>query len=142
MRIFKNDAGYMRAEIEKGDTSQDIFDAVTTRLRDGTARASIDQSTCAYRENGAASKACAVGIFIPDNHYTLEFLEGAVEALGFYNVQHVPLGSATLLQELQILHDTGLNWEDKTFSRYGEVFLKQAAIKYGLKYTPPTTQEK
>lgn len=88
---------------------QEIFDAVAKHLFKQGKRA-FDGNTCKYR--GATGLTCAVGCLIPDDMYDKR-MEG-VRVLGLvlpeFKVPEYFNRNKWLLNDLQLLHDTAVNW--------------------------------
>lgn len=120
-------------------TSQEIFDAVVARLRDGKGRA-LDNSTnfCMYKTSDGLS--CAVGIFIPEGS-NLFHVVGGVDTLRdkAYSYGEVELyafleKNNDLLAHLQDIHDADENWDKNEFNSRGEDGLFEAASEFNLIY--------
>lgn len=139
MKVWKNERGFFRAKLTEESTLQDIFDAVATRLRDGTGIAGeIDR--CYYRKDGFDGNACAAGIFMPDDPDYKEPPGLAKEALETRGIC-LTESQATLLLKLQGVHDYHDHWTVKSFNAFGEECLRTMAAKQGLNYTPVAQEE-
>lgn len=95
-----------------GWTKRSIKEHITARFKGKSLALLRPPTDCAYR--GEAGRACAVGVFIPDDLYTPEMEGTAVEGifLKWPNIiQAMPLPLRGLIR-LQRFHDGSLDYTD------------------------------
>lgn len=137
MKIWKNELGFLRAELTVESTLQEIFDAVTTRLRDGTGRC-LSGGFCTYREEHTNNlNACAIGIFIPDDEFRSWVIDSAADALIKYGFEDLGSQGLMLANALQRAHDADAYWNDNDFNSKGEIELARTAQQFCVEYKPP-----
>ena len=116
------------------NTDQEAFDAVVTRLFDGTGRAIQTQPdgwiACRYRTDDGNT--CAVGCLIEPSSYRDWFEGVGVEEL--VSTHSLELGQVDmeLLVQFQLFHDQTGGWDQKHLSVSGVSLLSQIAADFEL----------
>ena len=123
--------------------SQEVFDKVFTHLISQGHQARGDKAgagltTCQYRGKNGSS--CAVGCLIPDEVYTRDMEAMTVKELMCENDRIASMFSdvdIVLLQRLQTIHDSALNWGKRGIGPTDKLFVElgRAAELLGLNDT-------